>query len=368
MVKLASLYLLLVVYIKRRYFISAQKARFLRKQSGARLSAVGPPQGARAPLGGSGARPAHSVGAAILMALIIVAIAATMAATMLARQQASLVGEEARRHATQARWILRGAMDWVRLVLREDLRFNAVDHLGEAWAVPLKPISLKAFLAVDQRADDAVFEALLQCKIDDAQAKFNLRNLAEDNTQPSTTQTAALIKLLTALGLSSKAKDLANEASANVLLLVQGALFEPRSAMDLMTSLTSEERTKLSPYITLLPRPTLVNCNTASAEVLQAVIPDLDLSQAKSIVERRAGAYFTTTQQLTQQIQAYKPKGAPPISTTTNYFEVTGVVLWDALTIEQHALVERKGGLGGNNITVDVVQISYGPTMPEKAP
>jgi general secretion pathway protein K len=262
---------------------------------------------------------------------------------------------------------LRGAMDWVRLVLREDLRFNAVDHLGEAWAVPLKPISLKAFLAVDQRADDAVFEALLQGKIDDAQAKFNLRNL-EENNQPSTVQTAALIKLLIALGLSSKAKDLADEASANVLLLVQGVLFEPRAPLDLLTSLTSEERTKLSPYITLLPKQTLVNCNTASAEVLQAVIPDLDLSQAKSIVERRAGAFFTTPQQLTQQIPAYKPKGAMPISTTTNYFEVTGVVLWDALTIEQHALVERKAAAGSNNITVDVVQISYGPTMPEKAP
>jgi general secretion pathway protein K len=367
MVKLASLYLLLAVYVKKRYFISAQKARFLRKQSGARLSAAGPPQCARAPLGGSGARPTRSVGAAILMALIIVAIAATMAATMLARQQASLVGEEARRHATQARWILRGAMDWVRLVLREDLRFNAVDHLGEAWAVPLKPISLKAFLAVDQRADDAVFEALLQGKIDDAQAKFNLRNL-EENSQPSTTQTAALIKLLSALGLSSKAKDLANEASANVLLLVQGALFEPRSAMDLMTSLTSEERTKLSPYITLLPKQTKVNCNTASAEVLHAVVPGLDLSLAKSIVQRRAGAYFATTQQFTGQIPGTKQQGAAPIDIVTNYFEVTGVVLWDALTIEQHALVERKGGLGGNNITVDVVQISYGPTMPEKAP
>lgn len=312
-------------------------------------------------------KSSHERGAAILMALIVVAIAVTMASTMLARQQATLVGEEARRHATQARWILRGAMDWARLVLREDARSNSVDHLGEAWAVPLKPISLKAFLAVNERADDAVFEAMLQGRIEDAQAKFNLRNL-EINQKPSEFDVNALEKLLNALAIPN-AKNLADQAVNQMIALAQGSIFEPPSALDLLPGLTAEQRKLVSGYITLLPRRTLVNANTASAEVLQAVVPGLDVSLAKSITTRRgqgnAGAYFATPQQFTQQIPGFKQQGNAPIGVTTQYFEVSGIVLWDALTIEQRALVERKATAGGGLPTVDIVKVAYGPTMPE---
>jgi general secretion pathway protein K len=308
-------------------------------------------------------------GAAILMALIIVAIAATMAATMLSRQQATLVSEEARRHSTQARWILRGAMDWVRLILREDARASGnVDHLGEAWAVPLKAISLKTFLAANERADDAVFEAFLEGKIEDAQAKFNLRNLVADNTQPSTEDAAALEKLLTNLGIGG-VKALTIEAVSNVSTLAQAGLFEPRTALDLMPSLASDKRTTLNKFVTLLPRRTTVNANTASAEVLSAVFPKLDLTTAKSIVARRgsgfAGAYYTSPNDFTIQIPPSTSKGVLPIDVKTNFFEVTGIVTWDTLTIEQHALVERVAPIGGGPTSVNVVKVAYGPTMPE---
>ncbi len=302
------------------------------------------------------------------MALIIVAIAATMAATMLSRQQATLVSEEARRHSTQARWILRGAMDWVRLILREDARANNVDHLGEAWAVPLKSISLKSFLAANERADDAVFEAFLEGKIEDAQSKFNLRNLVADNTQPSTEDTAAFEKLLTNLGIGG-VKALTIEAVSNVSTLAQAGLFEPRTALDLLPSLASDKRTALNKFVILLPRRTTVNVNTASAELLSAVIPKLDLSTARSIVARRgsgfAGAYYSQVTDFTNQIPQYDKKNSSYLSKDTNYFEVTGIVTWDSLTIEQHALVERVMPPGGGATSVNVVKVAYGPTMPE---
>jgi general secretion pathway protein K len=301
-------------------------------------------------------------GAAILMALIVVAIAATMAATMLARQQASLVGEEARRHATQARWILRGAMDWTRLILREGVKGNVVS-LDQVWAYPLKPISLKTFLAANERTDDAVFDAMLEGYIEDAQAKFNLRNLVDDKGQPAEAPVAAMEKLLKLLNLSD-AKKVAIEAGANIALLDQSNLFEPRSALDMMPSLNPEQRELLGKYITLLPQKTTVNVNTASAQVIAAVVPNLDLPIAKSIVARRT--VFNEITQFTGQIPGLKVQGAAPINVSSIYFEVTGIVLWDALTIEQHALVERRqSGIGAPTV-VNVVKVSYGPTMPVK--
>ncbi|MDE2048281.1 MAG: type II secretion system minor pseudopilin GspK [Betaproteobacteria bacterium] len=306
-------------------------------------------------------RAAHrgAWGAAILTALIVVAIAATIATTMLARQQAGIDAEEARRHAAQARWILRGALDWARLILREDARSTSVDHLGEAWAVPLKAIALKQFLAVGERADDAVYDAQLAGHIDDAQARFNLRNLVNDN-QASDDDVQAFMRLLSALG-EPDAKSIAAQALASVEGVTRGTLFSPLQATDLMPALTAEQRDRIAPYVAWLPRRTLVNANTASAEVLQAVVPGLQLSEAKTIVTRRASTFYRNPADFLQLIPGFKQTGVAPISTQSQYFIVTGQVLWGNLTVEERALVERNG------LTVRIVSVEYGPTIPAKA-
>jgi general secretion pathway protein K len=304
-------------------------------------------------------------GAAILMALIIVAIAATMAATMLARQQASLVAEEARRHSTQARWILRGALDFAQFQLRT-VAYRTTFDSANILNSQLKPIQLKYILSVSENTDDAVFEALLEGKIEDAQAKFNLRNLVDFNGQPSPVDMVALEKLFTYLGISD-AKALAIDATGNVTSLVLGQLFEPRAPLDLITGLNSEQRVLLDKYVTLLPiGQTEVNVNSASAEVLSAVVPGLDLSIAKSIVMQRT--FFSEIGQFKTQIPGTKQQGVAPISVTTKFFEVTGIVTWDLLTIEQRALVNIVRSAGGGQPVTSVVKVAYGPTMPEKAP
>lgn len=50
---------------------------------------------------------------------------------------------------------------------------------------------------------------------------------------------------------------------------------------------------RMQAYISVLPGPTWVNGNTASAEVLSAVVPQLSLSQAHGLVaERDSGQWF----------------------------------------------------------------------------
>ncbi|MBC7602922.1 MAG: general secretion pathway protein GspK, partial [Ramlibacter sp.] len=61
-------------------------------------------------------------GAALLMAMLTVALVATFAAAALWQQWRSIEVETAERARVQSSWILTGAPDWARLVLREDLR------------------------------------------------------------------------------------------------------------------------------------------------------------------------------------------------------------------------------------------------------
>ena len=91
-------------------------------------------------------------GAALLTALLIVVLITTLSAAMLWRQARSIQVESAERGRAQADWVLQGALDWARLILREDARANQkdnVDHLGEVWAVPLAEARLSSFLSAD---------------------------------------------------------------------------------------------------------------------------------------------------------------------------------------------------------------------------
>ncbi len=76
-------------------------------------------------------------GAALLLAMILVTLVATLAAGMVWQQTRAVQVEAAGRAQAQAEWILNGALDWARLILREDARSGGADHLGEPWATPL---------------------------------------------------------------------------------------------------------------------------------------------------------------------------------------------------------------------------------------
>ena len=93
---------------------------------------------------------AHQRGAALLLAMLTVVLVATLASAALWTQWRAFEIERAERQRAQAAWILNGALDWARLILREDVRTGGADHLGEPWAVPLAEARLSTFLAADK--------------------------------------------------------------------------------------------------------------------------------------------------------------------------------------------------------------------------
>lgn len=92
--------------------------------------------------------PLRQRGAALLTAMVIVTLVTTIAASMVWQQWRAVQVESAERSIAQSYWMLAGALDWARLILREDKGGPPADHLGETWAVPLA----EARLSTDRKS------------------------------------------------------------------------------------------------------------------------------------------------------------------------------------------------------------------------
>jgi len=73
---------------------------------------------------------ARQRGAALLLAMLTVTLVATFAAAALWQQWRAVEVETAERARMQSAWMLSGALDWGRLILREDARASRTDHLA----------------------------------------------------------------------------------------------------------------------------------------------------------------------------------------------------------------------------------------------
>ena len=284
-------------------------------------------------------------GAAILMAMIIVTLVVTLAAGMVWQQWRAVQVEAAERARTQSAWILGGALDWARLILREDARSGRPTALSEPWAVPLAEARLSTFLAADKdNADDAP-DAFLSGAIADAQARYNLRNLISPELKVLPTELAALERLCQAVGVSSDVstriadglRDAFAASSATAPLL-------PRSISQL-TWLGLEPQTvrRIEPYVVLLPKVTSLNVNTASREVLAASIKGLDSATAERLVQYRQRTPFKSLQEVEAQIPSLSPLPAQRLGVTSSFFEVSGRLRLGDRVLEQRSLVERRG-------------------------
>lgn len=338
---------------------------------------------------------ARQRGAALLIALLTVTLIATFAATALWQQWRMAEIEAAERARVQSAWVLIGALDWSRLILREDGRASGAapaDHLAEPWAVPLEEAKLTTFLAADKNiASDALEglpEAFLSGRILDAQAKLNVRNLVKAG-QPVPNAVAAFQKLFELLGLptgqvvtltnalrraspQATAPTGAQGGSTGVTGLAvtagtEGAPLVPQRVAELVwLGLPASTVAAIEPYVTVLPTETPLNINTASIEALYASVPKLDLACARRLVEQRQRKFFAQVQDAAEAIQQCGIQFVPgEQSVSTSYFEVRGRLRLERTWVEERSLLFRQNAM----LTVVWRQRGAGTTeMPDKAP
>ncbi len=288
-------------------------------------------------------------GAALLIAMIILVLIATMASAMVWQQWRAVQVEAAERARVQAAWILSGALDWARLILREDARSGGADHLGEPWATPLAEARLSTFLAADKSNTDDGPEAFLSGSITDAQSRYNLRNLVDAGLVVPAEQ-AVLQRLFESITVPS-------EVAARIATGMNRALNEtagtgadanppllPQSVSQL-TWLGVDEATirLMAPYVVLLPVRTTVNINTAPAQVLAAVIEKLDLGGAERLVDARQRSPFEVLEKAQPLLGGSIVLDARRVGVGSSFFELRGRLRLVDRVLEERSLVERQG-------------------------
>lgn len=302
-------------------------------------------------------------GAALLLAMLILTIVATLSAAMVWQQWRGIEIESAERERAQGTWLLNGALDWARLILREDARNGGPDHLGEPWATPLAESRLSTFLAAGQdpshTAQDepgAGIDAFMSGAITDAQARYNLQNLI-DTDENAQKDLAAFKRLCDALSLPADTAPriaqnfrLSNAAIQDVDATSPGdkagrnALLIPQKVSELSWyGIEPEIIATLEPYVVILPQRTPVNANTAPAQVLMTIAEGIDRGTAERLVQARQAKPF----QALPDVQALVPQtvqlNTNDVDVHSSWFEVTGQLRFEEHLLRQRTLVKRQG-------------------------
>lgn len=282
---------------------------------------------------------ARQKGMAIIGALVVVAAASVAAASIIERQTYLADTLASERDRAQARWLLRGGLDWARIILMLDARNSAVTLRNAIWAQPISGFEVR------DPASGRI--ALFSGLIEDEQGKYNLARLAVNGAvQPA--EVAKLENLLAALGGSP-------QVAGSIALRVAAAQRGPdgvarapalRTPLDLagIEGLSPEGLAMLSEYITLLPERMPINVNTASAEVLSATIADLSLGQARELTQTRdRGQWFTSRGDFLNRLESTQKTVDAQLDVRSHWFKVTGEVTLDHAQAGMQALLHRTG-------------------------
>lgn len=273
-------------------------------------------------------------GVALISILLIVVIATVLGAAMTTEQNFSINRARVSFDQSIVKQYALGGEELARQILRQDfIDSPEVDHLGEQWAVP---------------GDVFEFEdGEIELQIIDLQSRMNVNGLAsteannngqngsansqlDDSTNDSTNGSpngspnsstqdndtkARLIRLFTQQGAEDRhvhnLKDWIDADDANDGLGAEdyaylgldkpyrtaGQLIGDISELRLLLEMEPQQFQLIAPYLVALPDVQIeVNVNTASAGVLQALLPGTDLGTLESLVaDRDGGQPFEST-------------------------------------------------------------------------
>jgi general secretion pathway protein K len=237
-------------------------------------------------------------GVALITAVLVVAIGMMIAVNLMWEGRLDLRRAESALAADQGLLYVQGAEAWAADILRQDLVDSPdADHLGEQWAIELPP------LPVDGGA--------IRGRLEDLQARFNLNNLVGSDGMEDQLARRQLERLLNSLeidpALAGSVVDWLDPdtelrfptGGEDVVYTGQDPPYRTANSMITSTSelmaITGFDREmyqRLAPYVTVLPRGTKLNVNTASDVVLASLSDDLDLATATALIEERANEAF----------------------------------------------------------------------------
>jgi general secretion pathway protein K len=323
-------------------------------------------------------KPGRHDGVAVITALLLTTLAVSIVASLFWQQQVQVRTMENQRLQLQTKWILRGALDWATVVLRQDAYTSQWTSLDQVWATPLAETRLDQYIERERLAGES-YDATLSGNITDAMSRYNLRNLAE-NGVPQEAEIANFKRLLQVLqldqGLAQRVAFMVASGqprevkppeegggtpqppAAAPVQVPAGTLPMPIMRVDDLLAVPGfkpEIVEKLRPFVVVLPARTKVNVNTAPAEVLAAMATSGSLSEANGLVQRRKRAPWRDVGQFATEAPRAPEDAAQVLDVKSYWFLIDSRIRLDRAALNSQALVERVQGSGLTPLSNQIV-------------
>jgi general secretion pathway protein K len=285
-------------------------------------------------------------GAALIVAMLVAAIAAAVATTLTvesARWQALVEG---RRDHARAVSLASAGIQWARQVLAEDAAHGPIDHLAEPWAFPLPATPVDG--------------GSVEGRIDDAQARLNVNGLGgvDGNAAIARQRFARVLArdgvdatLVDAIADFIDADEAPRERGAEDAAYASSGGVAPNAPLvrvgelAAVRGITPLALARLAPDVATLPPEATVNVNTATPNVLAAILPSLDADAIAAIVaERRERPYASVDDFLARNAARTHSIESAGLGVGSRHFLVSVRARQGQATVRAEALIERGGG------------------------
>ena len=297
---------------------------------------------------------------AVISALLIAAVVAVIAAGMLTRQRVLTRSLEAEQCRVQSHAALLGGLEVSRHVLLDSRQRDRLTRPDQTWAHVIRTA------VPDTRVE--TFEGRLV----DQQGKFNLRNLLA-NERVDAGQLRSFERLCELIGIDAglgqrisqrviasyprilepqaPGQVVAHDSFASGRSTSPGAMYRPLPAAQPMLrsleglrgldGMSEALLARLDQFVSIIPVNAWVNANTASAEVLAAMVPGLSLGRARALVaERDNGLWFINRGDIVNRLQLPQLSiDGLKVGITSEWFLLHGQVRCEARRVGLDALV-----------------------------
>ncbi len=294
-------------------------------------------------------RPEHQRGAALIIVLGLVALISTWAIDALYEDNIALRRAENSDNALRAEQASQSALILTAKILHEDIKESQTDDLEEAWAQQAEAFPI----------DDGIVQGI----IIDTNRSFNLNDLVDKNGLINADVEKAIKALFTQLELDASLVDAlidwmdvdaqthgsnGGEDSSyyDRDYHVKNARLDRWHELLLIRGFDAKTVAALEPFCTVRPVPandiSKININTASAQVLMALIPDMTLSDAEIFIADRP---FSTVPLNSPWLTSLNQKMKSYLSVSSDLFMVRTQASFGRVNLRETFMLERQSGI-----------------------
>ena len=284
-------------------------------------------------------------GIALISALILIAIATSITTIIFKNQQSKINEINLQRINLQATQIYEGAVDWIKLILDEDLKFSETDTLDEPWTLKLEKIDIKNFTE-DISLQSEFSNAHINGYLIDAERIFNITNLILGDSKRKKFYKKGFENLL------NEFSDLEQSQIEKVLLNIEAFSVNSdkfnfnaqKEDLINISKIDSTNFAKINQLIIFLPVTSKNNINTMDQLMIKNLC-SIDQPDVEQIIRARIVSPFKNKRDLLKRVNSIQGNDCVNfLKVSSNYFIVHGLVKIDKVIFNGSSLLDRTSG------------------------